>query len=159
MINIIVDTREQAPWDFTFFGFTNISQKLKAGDYSIQGLEHKVLIERKATSGELAINLGKKSKQFKKELEIMSKVEHKYILCEFPMNDMLIFPVNSGIPTKLWPKLRMTSNYLTYIINELASTYGIKIIYSNSKTEANEKAADILRSVYEEQRRNSKAPW
>lgn len=41
-----VDTREQAP--FPLLGFAAIRKTLKAGDYSIVGLEDKVAVERKS---------------------------------------------------------------------------------------------------------------
>lgn len=42
---IIVDTREQQPW--TFDNYTTASKKLDTGDYSIDGLQHVLAIERK----------------------------------------------------------------------------------------------------------------
>lgn len=158
MINIIVDTREQMPWDFTFHGFKSISRKLKVADYSIEGLEDYILIERKASTGEIALNLGKKLKQFNKELSIMGRADNKFIICEFSLNDMTIFPVDSGIPKSKWKDLIVTANYLTYKLHELAGMYGIKILYCNTRHEANQKAAEILEYAYKE-RRNSKAPW
>ena len=46
--NIIVDTREQKPWDFND-NFNTTKAKLDTGDYSIEGLEHILCIERKCS--------------------------------------------------------------------------------------------------------------
>ncbi len=49
VVRVIVDTREQRPW--TFEGLAGVSTKvatLDAGDYSVEGLEHRVAIERKS---------------------------------------------------------------------------------------------------------------
>ena len=44
-IKIIVDTREQQPWDFEFH--ETAKAKLDTGDYSVEGLENILCIERK----------------------------------------------------------------------------------------------------------------
>ncbi len=56
--NIIVDTREQQPWNFKTYG--TVSQKLDTGDYSIEGLENLVAIERKKSVNEFATNITEK---------------------------------------------------------------------------------------------------
>ena len=71
---VLKDTREKNGWNF------NSSSKclavarwgLKTGDYTIRGLEKDLVIERKASTGELAMNLGKKRKAFEAEIERMS---------------------------------------------------------------------------------------
>ena len=45
-MNIIIDTREQKPLIFT--GHETISRKLDEGDYNIEELEDKIVIERKS---------------------------------------------------------------------------------------------------------------
>ena len=59
---VIRDTREQEGYYFSEYGLCEgmIDQKLDTGDYSIQGMEDKVCIERKGCVEELAINLGQK---------------------------------------------------------------------------------------------------
>jgi ERCC4-type nuclease len=42
---IVIDTREQQPFAFT--GLSTVRKTLKTGDYSIEGLEHRVAVERK----------------------------------------------------------------------------------------------------------------
>lgn len=42
---IIIDTREQQPWEFEHY--STASRKLDTGDYSIEGLENLFTIERK----------------------------------------------------------------------------------------------------------------
>ena len=45
-----------------------VEHKLDTGDYSIQGLEDKICIERKGCVEELAQNLGSKKQTFLKEI-------------------------------------------------------------------------------------------
>ena len=63
---VIKDTREQ---DGYFFGPFNtcagmIEHKLDTGDYTIEGLEDKICVERKGCVEELAVNLGQKNTHF-----------------------------------------------------------------------------------------------
>ena len=85
MFKVIVDSREQYAWDFTFYDKCDgiISTKLDTGDYSIEGLETVLTIERKRTTAEIAMNVGKDRKRFNAELERMSKFKYKYLICEF----------------------------------------------------------------------------
>lgn len=46
ILKIVIDTREQNPWELR--GFDTIRGTLNAGDYSLQGYETKVAVERKS---------------------------------------------------------------------------------------------------------------
>ena len=71
---IIKDTREQDGYSFaasssryhTCNGM--VSRKLDTGDYSIEGLEDLICIERKGCAEELAQNLGQKKHAFLNEI-------------------------------------------------------------------------------------------
>ena len=54
-LKIIIDTREQKPWEFP--GHTTAVQKLDTGDYSVEGLEDILCIERKQNTSEFAKNI------------------------------------------------------------------------------------------------------
>jgi ERCC4-type nuclease len=48
-MRVVVDTREQRPWSFSEIGgLESVRRKLDLGDYSIEGLEARVCIERKS---------------------------------------------------------------------------------------------------------------
>jgi hypothetical protein len=68
---VIKDTREQEGYYFSKFNTCAgmIEHKLDTGDYSIQGLEDKMCVERKGCVEELAINLGSKKHAFINEIE------------------------------------------------------------------------------------------
>ena len=83
--NIIIDTREQKPW--TFAGCDTINRKLDTGDYSIEGLEHLLCIERKNSVSEIANNISES--RFKAEILRMNDYLHKFILLEFSLTDVL----------------------------------------------------------------------
>ena len=79
---IIVDTREQIPREF---GYHNTAKrKLDTGDYSIEGFEDILAVERKKSVGELATNLSES--RFKDVLNRLSKIKHPYMVFEFSLD-------------------------------------------------------------------------
>ena len=88
---VIKDTREQDGYYFSKFNTCAgmIEHKLDTGDYSIQGLEDKVCIERKGCVEELAINLGSKKHAFMNEINRMESFIHKYLILEFSLEELL----------------------------------------------------------------------
>ncbi len=117
-----------------------ISSSLPTGDYTIQGLELVFTIERKASTGELANNLP--TKRFERELQRMELFSHAYIVCEFTMKDLCNFPYNSGIPRKIWPRLRVTSTYMLKKVVELESKYKVKFIF------AGDNGKDVAKAIF-----------
>jgi ERCC4-type nuclease len=90
---LIRDTREKPDHGWKWNKTKQITgteiATLKYGDYSIAGLEHVVAIERKGGASEFLNNiLTADSERFKRELEVLSKFEYAYIICEFDMRDI-----------------------------------------------------------------------
>ncbi len=128
---VVRDVQEKA--NFWHFGKAStcggtIVESLKTGDYTLRGLEKIFIVERKHSSGELAGNLTKK--QFTRELERMQQFKHAYCVCEFLLEDLFNFPYNSGIPRYVWPKLRVSSNFLLKKLFELECKYSCKFIFA-----------------------------
>lgn len=147
---IIRDTREKAGyWDFTPFPECTgqIVQGLKTADYTIQGYETKVVIERKKTVSEIALNLGSKFATFKKEFIRMKEFEKAYVLCEFSFDDVLIFPAMSRLPKRLKAKIKMTGKFILNQINQLEEEFNIPFIFCNNKSQAEQMAMDIFKEV------------
>lgn len=147
---IIQDTREQYPIDFSFYGFNQIVKKLDTGDYSIIGYEDKLCIERKRTTGELAINIGSKSSNFYKELERMRSYPYKYIVCEFPEDHLNLFPSKSGIPTYRHNSLRISKAYLLSCVAKIQADYDVEIIFAGTRDDAQSVMLDIFNKVIED---------
>lgn len=83
---IIVDTREQDPYRFK--GHLTIRDNLVAGDYSIQGFEKEISIERKSITDFVgSITHGRE--RFKKMLYRMYDIPHRYILVEGSLDDVM----------------------------------------------------------------------
>ncbi|MFO7861056.1 MAG: ERCC4 domain-containing protein, partial [Desulfosalsimonas sp.] len=65
---IIIDTREQAPYEFTDYDVAVVRSTLPCGDYSIPGAEHLVSIERKMLDDLISCLMGKNRDRFEREL-------------------------------------------------------------------------------------------
>jgi ERCC4-type nuclease len=145
-LKILIDTREKNRWDFSFFGIDQEIKKLDTGDYMVDGI-NQLVFERKASTGEISINLGKKWKQFEAELERMSHFEKPYLICEFPIEHLDIFPAKSGIPKSQFNQLRMSGKFIKKRLFESCVKYNIEVLFFNSKEEAVEQVYEIIKQV------------
>jgi len=143
---ILKDTREKNGWSFKTFDKCLAVTRwgLKTGDYTARGLERDLVIERKASTGELAMNLGKKRKAFEAEIERMSSFRWKYILCEFSIDDLMNFPKNSGIPKKNLKFVRMNGKFMWKKLCEYQEQNGVEVVFCDSKLDAEERAMFIF---------------
>ena len=153
-MKIIRDTREQYGFFTDPFVTTAeiIVRGLKAGDYSIEGLEHFVCIERKASTGELYGNLAKESSRnrFHREMEKLAKIKYRYILCEFSEICIHTFPEGSGIPIAQRANIKVSAKYLRKLIYEVEEKYDIKFIYCASRSEAERTTFLLLEKAWGE---------
>jgi hypothetical protein len=128
---VLKDTREKeigAGWTFKSDSVcmgTQI-QKLDTGDYTLNGYEHILCIERKASVSEFARNIVEK--RFEKELERMDEFSYSYILLEFTEKDIDIFPKGSGIPRRVQKYVRIKPKFIHYRIKEIMEQHKVKII-------------------------------
>ena len=142
---IIVDTREQMPWEFGFH--TTSKKKLDTGDYSIEGMESILAIERKMTVSEIATNITEN--RFKNVLERLGKVPHAFIIMEFSIQDIYTFPVGSDIPKKLWDKLRVKGNYIMKVLLEASINHNIHLLFCGDSENAERTAVSLMKRIYD----------
>jgi ERCC4-type nuclease len=142
---IIVDTREQMPWEFGFH--TTSKKKLNTGDYSIEGMESIFTIERKMSVSEIATNITEN--RFKDVLERLSKIPHAYIIMEFNIEDIYTFPVGSDIPKKMWDKLRIKGNYIMKILLEASMNNNIHLLFCGDASNAERTAISLIKRIHE----------
>lgn len=132
MYSIIRDTREQEGQGWWFGPTDEISgtvrETMPTGDYCIRGLEDKVIIERKGTTGEFAKNICEK--RFFRELERMDDFTNPYLILEFSWEDMLRFPYNSGIPKSKWCRLKVKPKFILKSLHLIELKYKPKIIFA-----------------------------
>ena len=144
-IKIIVDTREQQPWEFP--RHETASRKLDTGDYSIEGLEHLLCIERKKSVSEIATNVTEK--RFKDVVARMTTYKYPFILLEFDVDDVLQYPIGSNVPKKMWDKLKISPSFILKHLTELQVYFNIKVLFCGSASNAEKMAIAIMRRVYE----------
>lgn len=101
---IVVDTREQHP--FAFHGITGVRGReletatcragLKTGDYSIQGLEDEVAIERKSKA-DLYGTVGRGRARFEREIERLAAMQFPAVVLECDLQSLLRPPERSRV--------------------------------------------------------------
>ena len=81
-MKVVVDSREQKPYAFSDYPDVELVQgTLQQGDYSIEGLENFVAVERKSLS-DLVMCLGRDRERFIRELLRARGLESFSIVCE-----------------------------------------------------------------------------
>lgn len=149
---IIIDTREQKPWSFPEYE-TSIA-KLDTGDYSIDGYQHLVGIERKRNVAEIANNITED--RFIDVVNRLSLMKYKYILLEFDLSDVMVYPEGSTIPKRLWSKIRISPAYILKNLIELQIHYDINIIFCSNSAYAENMALHLMKKIYKyEQQQNN----
>lgn len=85
---IIVDTREQKPWRFRS---KTTKRKLDFGDYSVEGQEFLIQIERKGSLSDLYLSLGKHHKRFMEKMRLAAKqVIYPFLIIEASLSEVSI---------------------------------------------------------------------
>ena len=104
---ILVDTREQNPFNFSRFEgwFAGIEKRaLKLGDYSMAGLEDHCVVERKDL-GDLVHSLTTERSVFVNRLRLMSRCPHRLLVITAGLSDSPWFQVPSTSGNrKVWPE-------------------------------------------------------
>lgn len=144
---VLKDTREQNGW--TFYSSDNckgtVDYKLPTGDYTIQGFETTLSIERKGTTGEFARNIIEQ--RFVNELERMRSFKHSFVVLEFNVDDVINFPKGSGIPVSEWSKLKINPWFILKRLMEFELQYPTKIIFAGNR--GKEVTASIFKRIVE----------
>ncbi len=94
-ITIIADTREQLPYAFESRWAVTIRRALPAGDYSVDGLESSIAVERK-TLEDFVHSVIRDRERFKKELAKLSEYSHACVVVEADLADVLLVRYSSG---------------------------------------------------------------
>jgi len=137
---VLIDTREKAPFDFSRFpnwiaGETK--QKIDAGDYSIQGMEKLLSLERKSLSDLITTVIQERSRFFKM-CEKLAQYRWRALLIEASYEDIKT-PYGEEYETVAHP------NAVSGTLDALEARFGIPIIYtSTNRLLAEEKAASWL---------------
>jgi ERCC4-type nuclease len=126
---------------------TKSVSKLDTGDYSLQGLETLFCIERKGSVSEFANNITEK--RFKDVIDRMRRIPYAFLLLEFDLEDILIYPVGSNVPKRMWDKLKIGPKFILKHIIELQILHNIKVVFCGDASNAEKMAITIMRKIYE----------
>jgi len=135
---VIKDTREQNGWSFNEYDKCNGMEleALHTGDYTLKGFEEVVCVERKASTLEIAGNLGKNKERFHKEMQRMEEFPFSFLVLEFSASDLINYPCNVKLPRCQKSKIKVTGKYLLKSILEFQIWYNIKILFCDNKQNA-----------------------
>jgi hypothetical protein len=148
-MKIIRDTREKIGWEFPFYDDVEIeSKKIDSGDYTTELLQNKIVIERKASTSEIANNLGRKTAKarFYRECDRMEDLKRAYIVCEFPESKVYEFPYSSGLSKAQISKIRMNGKYLRRLLSKIEEDYSnVEVVFCENRVAAEAFTYDILK--------------
>lgn len=139
---IIVDTREKKPWDFEAdeaFGEVKY-QKLDVGDYSIEGLEDILAVERKANFNELHMNFTSNAKRIKAEFDRMKDHKIKILVIEEDCADM--FNPSKYYVNKLRARSKRPINpkaacaIVASNLTKLIASHGVMVIFGGTRSQS-----------------------
>lgn len=118
---VIRDTREKDQQGWSFAPSKNcagtIDGALPTGDYTIEGYEELIVVERKGSIAEFAGDLF--DARFLAELDRMRAFRHAFLVLEFGMDDVLAWPGSSGIPPSRRADLDLTNYAFVRRITEI----------------------------------------
>jgi len=137
---VVIDTREQAPFDFTHLAnwiAGTKRQKLDVGDYSVVGMERLLRLERKSLT-DLITTLMQGRGRFFRECVALAKFRHVALLVEATYEDVKSI-YEDDLCTQAHP------NAVSGSLDAVEARFGIPVIYtSRHRPLAEEKAASWL---------------
>lgn len=137
---VIVDTREKRPLDFDAAKVDSMRGTLPTGDYSVQGLESKVCIERKSLE-DLVNTVVHDRPRFERELERMRSFDFKAVLIEASLADVRDHRYRSqASPASIFGSVMC-----------MHVDYGVPFIWCHDRAIAGRVCERLLRRYYERQ--------
>lgn len=92
---VVVDTREQQPYSFDPAHVTCVRRALPAGDYSLEGYEASVAVERKSLEDFVASAIAARTR-FARELRALGEYDLGCVVVEASLEDVLARRYRSG---------------------------------------------------------------
>ena len=152
MFDIIIDTREQRPLEFSSSVVKEVrTEKLDTGDYTIAGLENVLFIERKGGLTEFYRNCTQK--RFWSELDRTAPFKYKFLVLECSYEDIAAIPYSLGLPKAQWTQLKVTPQYIIKCVGDIQVKYDIHVIFAGNRETATEIILNIMKRVSENESR------
>lgn len=148
MFKVIIDTRERIPWKFHSGQVTDIEvKKLDTGDYTLEGYEDILCIERKRSISEFTNNMT--DGRFERELKRMAPFKEKFLIMEFDYEDVQKFPIGSTIPKAMLSQVKIKPPFIMKYISEIQVKYEVSVILAGNLANAQHIATNIMKRVVE----------
>jgi DNA excision repair protein ERCC-4 len=122
---IVIDTREPPHTAWTFEGIPTVRRCLRAGDYSVEGLEDRVSIERKE-AGDLVATLTFGRERFERELEILATYDRAAIVIEGDLESIIEWKYRSSVSPAA----------LVGSFASIWARYGVPVVFAGSRRNA-----------------------
>ena len=123
---ILIDQREKRP--YAFAGMETLTTHLKTGDYSIEGLEDRVVVERKSKADAWGV-VGGGRKRFVRELERLAEFDRAAIVIECTLAEFAKPPiVKKWDGEEIRPTVSVAQAVGSYI--SWAVKYGIQVFWA-----------------------------
>lgn len=146
---VVRDSREQPGNGWVWVPSTlcsgTVVKALKTGDYTLEGLEKLFVIERKKNVAEFAGNI--LQKRFENELIRLEDFAHPFLILEFDLNDMMRWPVGSGIPYRQQKKMKITNTFILKRFMDITLQYKVKVILAGQHGKA--VATSLFKRMFE----------
>ncbi len=94
-VRVIIDTREQLPYVFSD-RVVAVRSPLAAGDYSVEGAEHLLAVERK-TLDDFVSSVIRERPRFRREIEKLRDYRFACVVVEAGLDDVFAHRYHSGV--------------------------------------------------------------
>lgn len=151
---IVVDTREQAPFAFMSIEpwdeIRVVRAALATGDYSIQGFEDRISIERKSVS-DFYGSIGGDRERFEREMVRLKQMEFAAVVIEGGWRELLVDRPET---------IQMSAKSASHTIYSWAVRYGVHFYPCDGRRHAELTTFHLLRHFWkQEQERISETAW
>lgn len=143
MFKIALDSREQAPFEFTDARYENVPvivQALKTADYSVVGYENLIGVERKSLA-DMMCSISNQRERFERELERAMEFHAFMIVVESPFRDIATNAYRSN----------MSVNAAVQTVFSWMSKYRLSWWFAESRSGAEFATYHFLRHFYKRQ--------
>lgn len=150
-VDIVVDSREQAPFAFLSIEpwdqIPTVTAALPTGDYSLRGFEDRVTVERKSIS-DFYGSIGADRERFEREMIRMAAMQRAFVVIE-------------GMVADRPETVQMSAKSATHTMLSWANRYGVHFLEcKHGRREAELKTFHILRHFWkQEQERLNEFAW
>jgi hypothetical protein len=78
----------------------------------------------------------------------LSQLKYSFLLLEFDLEDLLVYPIGSTVPKRMWNKIKISPAFLLKNIIELQINHNIIVYFCGDSSNAEKMAEYILKKIY-----------